>query len=190
VTTMFFRALSFAARRHRADTRKDSSRTPYVNHVIEVAACLACEGGVTDEAVLTAAVLHDTVEDTPTTLEELSDEFGPVVAELVREMTDDKSLPKHRRKALQVEHAPTASAGAKQIKIADKICNVRDVANNPAEGWPIERRVEYLDWAAEVVAGCRGVNPGLDASFDATIARAREVVTGGPDGGGPVSRVC
>ena len=173
---MFFRALSFAAERHRADTRKDSSRTPYVNHVIEVAACLACEGAVTDETLLTAAILHDTVEDTPTTLEELADVFGPGVAGLVREMTDDKSLPKQQRKVLQVEHAPAASPGAKQIKIADKICNVRDVATNPAEGWSVDRRADYLDWAEQVVAGCRGVNPALDAAFDGALARARATV--------------
>jgi (p)ppGpp synthase/HD superfamily hydrolase len=178
VTTMLFKALSFAARKHRGDTRKDSSRTPYVNHVIEVAACLACEGAVTDEALLTAAVLHDTVEDTPTTLEELSAEFGSDVAELVREMTDDKSLPKQRRKDLQVDHAPSASPRAKQLKIADKICNVRDVANNPAEGWALERRTDYLDWAEKVVAGCRGVNHRLDQAFDAAIARARDVLAG------------
>jgi len=176
VTTMFFRALSFAAQRHRADTRKDSSRTPYVNHVIEVAACLACEGDVTDERLLTAALLHDTVEDTPTTLEELETAFGLEVADLVREMTDDKSLPKSRRKVLQIEHAPSASPGAKQIKIADKICNVRDVAANPAEGWSSERRSDYLDWAEKVVAGCRGVNLRLDRAFDAALARARDVM--------------
>jgi guanosine-3',5'-bis(diphosphate) 3'-pyrophosphohydrolase len=175
---MFFRALRFAARKHRADTRKDSSRTPYVNHVIEVAACLACEGAVTDEALLTAAVLHDTVEDTPTTVEELAAEFGPDIAELVREMTDDKALPKQRRKELQIEHAPSASPRAKQLKIADKTCNIRDVVTNPAQGWSLERRTDYLDWAEKVVAGCRGVNAKLDHVFDTTLTWARGAVAG------------
>jgi len=171
--TTFFRALAFAASRHRAGTRKDSSRTPYVNHVIEVAALLACEVGVTDETLLAAAALHDTVEDTPTTVEELTIEFGPAVAGLVREMTDDKALPKERRKQLQIVHAPHQSPQAKQLKIADKICNIRDVVSNPAEGWSTERRLAYVNWAEAVVAGCRGVNPALDRLFDETAAHAR-----------------
>jgi len=174
----FFKALAFAASRHRAGTRKDSSRTPYVNHVIEVAALLACEGGIDDETLLAAAVLHDTVEDTPTTVEELAAEFGPKVAGLVAEMTDDKTLPKDRRKALQIEHAPHQSPEAKQLKIADKICNIRDVVSNPAEGWSVERRLAYVTWADAVVAGCRGVNPALDGLFDQTVGRARAALSG------------
>jgi len=167
------RALRFAANRHDGQTRKGAGGSPYVNHVIDVAAVLACEGGVTDTAMLAAAVLHDTVEDTPTTVEELAAAFGPDVAELVREMTDDKSLPKQRRKQLQIEHAPSASPRAKQLKIADKISNIRDVATHPAEDWSRGRRIEYLDWAESVVAGCRGVNPKLDTAFDAALDRAR-----------------
>ncbi|HET9371616.1 MAG TPA: HD domain-containing protein [Vicinamibacterales bacterium] len=173
MTHALLRALGFAARKHAGQTRKNAGKTPYLNHVIDVTAVLAIDGGVSDEALLVAAVLHDTVEDTETTLEELAGEFGAEVARLVGEMTDDKSLLKPERKRLQVRMAPSASAGAKQIKIADKICNVRDVADNPAAHWPIERRFDYLDWAAAVVAGCRGVNQRLDDAFDAALARAR-----------------
>jgi guanosine-3',5'-bis(diphosphate) 3'-pyrophosphohydrolase len=122
------RAASFAAHKHRDQRRKDVEASPYINHPIAVATVLAIEGGVTDEPILVAALLHDTVEDTATTFEELEQEFGRDVAELVREMTDDKSLDKDVRKQLQIAHAPAASSPAKQIKIADKICNIRDIS--------------------------------------------------------------
>ena len=93
---------------------------------------------------------------------------------LVREVTDDKSLAKAHRKQLQVEHAPGSSSRAKQLKIADKICNVRDIAVSPPANWPLQRRRDYLEWAEKVVAGCRGVNDRLDQAFDQAIAKARD----------------
>jgi hypothetical protein len=98
------------------------------------------------------------------------------VAALVREVTDDKSLPKAQRKQLQVEHAPGSSSRAKQLKIADKICNVRDIAVSPPANWPLQRRLEYLEWAEKAVAGCRGVSSQLEKAFDSAIAEARDVL--------------
>jgi guanosine-3',5'-bis(diphosphate) 3'-pyrophosphohydrolase len=137
---------------------------------------MAHEGGVNDESLLVAAVLHDTVEDTKTTFEELEAGFGAAVAGLVREMTDDKSLEKAERKRLQIVHAPHASPGAKQLKIADKICNIRDIIATPPVHWTIERRLEYLEWAAKVVAGCKGVNSKLDEAFDQVVEQGREAL--------------
>ena len=171
-----FTALSFAAEKHKQQRRKDAEAPPYVNHVIAVATTLAVEGGVTDEHTLMCALLHDTVEDTATTLAELAECFGREIAALVGEVTDDKLLVKAERKRLQVEHARTASAQAKQVKIADKICNVRDVADCPPAHWTLERRIEYLRWSEQVVAGCRGINPRLDRAFDETVALARQRV--------------
>lgn len=171
--TRLLEAASFAARKHRDQRRRDAEASPYINHPLAVARVLAAEGGVTDEELLVAALLHDTVEDTQTTCEELEREFGPVVAGLVVEVTDDKDLPKTVRKELQVRHAPRASDVAKQLKIADKICNVRDIASSPPASWSTQRRSEYLDWAARVVEGCRGVNPRLDRLFDEALAEAR-----------------
>lgn len=131
-------------------------------------------GGVCDDQVLAAAVLHDTVEDTETTPEELERHFGPAVRALVGEVTDDKKLPKAERKRLQVEHASSASHGAKLVKLADKICNVRDVTDDPPADWPVERRLEYVAWAEAVVAGCRGTNAALERLFDESARRARE----------------
>lgn len=170
------KAIAFAAEKHRHQTRKDAEESPYIIHPIAVATVLAVEGDVANDATLLAAILHDTVEDTDTTFAELEEHFGPEVTGLVRELTDDKSLKKDERKRLQVEHARESSPRAKQIKIADKISNVRDIAVSPPADWPLERRREYLTWSERVVAGCRGVNPKLDQAFDEAIGEARRAL--------------
>jgi GTP diphosphokinase / guanosine-3',5'-bis(diphosphate) 3'-diphosphatase len=120
--------------------------------------------------VIVSALLHDTVEDTDTTIEELCDKFGPDVARTVAEVTDDKSLPKEERKRLQVLRAGSISDAAKLVKLADKIGNLRDIAERPPVGWTPERRREYFQWARNVVAGLRGVNPTLERAFDEAYA--------------------
>jgi guanosine-3',5'-bis(diphosphate) 3'-pyrophosphohydrolase len=161
-----FAALHFAADKHRDQRRKGECASPYINHPIEVAELLARVGGVTDIALLQAAILHDTLEDTETTAQELERLFGSTVRHLVEEVSDDKSLPKEQRKRLQVKHAPTLSREARQIKLADKICNLRDLTNRPPPDWSAERRIAYLEWSEQVVAGCRGVNARLEKEFD------------------------
>lgn len=168
-------ALLFAARKHRDQRRKDAEASPYINHPIEVAELLA-RTGVEDLVTLRGAILHDTVEDTQTTAEEVESEFGPDVRAVVLEVTDDKSLPKQERKRLQVEHAPHLSPRAKQIKIADKISNVRAMAEEPPKDWSLDRKREYLDWADRVVAGCRGVNAALESIYDETMAEGRRAL--------------
>lgn len=166
-------AVLFAAEKHRKQRRKDTEETPYINHPIAVAELVARVGGVCDLAMLQAAILHDTIEDTETSPEELETRFGKEVRWLVQEMTDDKSLPKQERKQLQIEHAPHLSSAAKQIKIADKICNLSDISvTQPAE-WPLQRKLDYFDWAERVVAGCRGCNAGLDQHFDKVLGERR-----------------
>lgn len=169
-------AVHFAAVKHRDQRRKGEDASPYINHPIEVAMLLATEGGVSDEATLQAAVLHDTIEDTETTSEELRAAFGARVCGLVEEVSDDKTLAKERRKELQIEHSPHLSEHAKLIKLADKICNVRDVTTAPPD-WPLERRVAYLGWAEQVVAGLRGVSPALEKRFDETLAEGRRALS-------------
>jgi guanosine-3',5'-bis(diphosphate) 3'-pyrophosphohydrolase len=163
---LFVDAVAFAAEKHRNQRRKDEDASPYINHPIALAHVLAHEANVSDESVLIAAILHDTVEDTETTFEELKERFGLPIAETVAEVTDDKTLPKLKRKALQIEHAPHLSKRAKLVKLADKICNLRDVASSPPKDWPLQRRREYFDWAKQVVDGLRGVHPRLEAIFD------------------------
>ena len=166
------RALAFAADKHRRQRRKDAEASPYINHPIDLCNILVNEANVADPAVLCAAALHDTVEDTDTTLEELAAAFGPEVSALVAEVTDDKSLPKEVRKRLQEEHAPTASFGAQQVKLADKIANLRDLSARPPATWGIERKRAYFDWCKRVIDGVRGRHATLESLFDAAY-RAR-----------------
>lgn len=170
------RAAHFAADKHRDQRRKGVDASPYINHPIEVAELISRVGEVDDVAVLIAAILHDTVEDTQTTFDEIEREFGGEVRALVAEVTDDKALDKAERKRLQVEHSPHMSDGAKLIKLSDKICNVRDIAHSPPHDWDAERRGEYLQWASRVVAGCRGVNRALERRFDEALAQAERAL--------------
>jgi guanosine-3',5'-bis(diphosphate) 3'-pyrophosphohydrolase len=140
-------ASGFAAHKHRDQRRKGADASPYINHPIAVANVLANEAGITDPVILTAALLHDTIEDTDTTPKELETEFGPEIAAIVIEVTDDKSLPKLERKRLQIEHAAHLSTSAKLVKLADKICNVRDMRQSPPVDWSTERKTEYFTWA-------------------------------------------
>jgi GTP diphosphokinase / guanosine-3',5'-bis(diphosphate) 3'-diphosphatase len=160
-------AIGFAADKHRNQRRKDYEASPYINHPIALANVLANEAGVEDECVFIAAILHDTIEDTDTTVEELLLAFGKDVTDVVMEVTDDKSLPKADRKRLQIEHAPHLSGRAKLVKLADKICNLRDIANSPPADWSLERKQEYFDWAKAVVDGMGRVHPGMEGVFEA-----------------------
>ena len=123
-------------------------------------------GGVEQIDVLVAAILHDTLEDTETTLAELTHLFGERVSRIVSEVTDDKSLPKQVRKQQQIDHAPFISREAKLVKLGDKICNIEDVCAHPPTGWLQEQKQEYLDWAEQVIRGVRGTNMKLEAEFD------------------------
>jgi (p)ppGpp synthase/HD superfamily hydrolase len=166
-------AIEFAAHKHRFQRRKDPGEPAYINHPIRVARLLAEVGRVSSLATLQAAILHDTLEDTDTTFEELEEKFGSKAAGIVREVTDDKSLRKGERKRLQIERAPHLSRPAKQIKIGDKIANIMDVTYSPPKGWSKERRREYLTWSRRVVAGCRGANKELEAHYDRLLRRCR-----------------
>jgi GTP diphosphokinase / guanosine-3',5'-bis(diphosphate) 3'-diphosphatase len=168
-----FEALTYASKMHSKQRRKDNQDTPYINHPIDVARMLATTGGISDASTLAAAILHDTVEDTEATAEDIERLFGSKICKLVLECTDNKSLPKKERKRLQVVNAPHKSNSAKCIKMADKISNVRDISDCPPAFWTMGRMVEYLDWAEEVVAGLRNANAPLAELFDKTLETAR-----------------
>ncbi|MGZ8281886.1 MAG: HD domain-containing protein [Allosphingosinicella sp.] len=174
------KAACFAADRHRSQRRKDADASPYINHPLALAGILADEGGVTDASVLAAALLHDTVEDTETTLAEIEAEFGREIAAIVAEVTDDKSLPSVERKRLQIVRAASKSDGAKLVKLADKICNIRDIASTPPADWSVERKLNYYRWSREVVEGLRGINPMLEDLFDRSYQAGIHRI-GGPD---------
>ena len=166
-------AAEFAARRHTGMARKGRGNEPYINHLAEVANLLATVTGGRDAELIAAGWLHDTIEDTATTREELAEKFNERVADLVAEVTDDMRLPKSERRRLQIVESPGKSSSAKLIKIADKISNIRArIHHDPS---PEERAdlTDYVDWAEQVVAGCRGVNAALDQMFDDTVKLAR-----------------
>jgi guanosine-3',5'-bis(diphosphate) 3'-pyrophosphohydrolase len=175
--TLVTSACDFAARRHVNQRRKGVAGEPYINHLAEVARLLAeATGG--DAVLVAAAFLHDTLEDTETTYDEIEALFGADMAVLVGEVTDDKSLPKAERKRRQVEAAPHKSVRARLLKIADKTSNLRALAASPPAGWDMARMADYVDWAEKVVAGCRGLNASLEQAFDAAAVVAREAIAG------------
>ena len=168
---IILKALAFAAHKHRDQRRKNVESSPYINHPIELASILSNEGGFTSSDLICAALLHDTIEDTQTTAEELSELFGEKITQVVLEVSDDKMLPKEDRKRLQIEHADTLSDHAKLVKLADKICNLRDMAHSPPANWSLVRRREYFDWSKQVVDRLRGAHAELEALFDEAYAQ-------------------
>jgi (p)ppGpp synthase/HD superfamily hydrolase len=166
-------AADAAARWHVHQRRKGSAQEPYINHLLEVASLVTDATGGTEPNLVIAALLHDAVEDQGVAPETIANDFGKHVADIVMEVTDDKSLPKAERKRLQVEKAEAKSREAKLIKLADKISNVRAIANSPAPDWSPERRREYVDWAKNVVAGLRGTSPWLEDQFDDAARQAQ-----------------
>lgn len=171
---LLVRAIAFASEKHSSQRRKDAAKSPYINHPIALVDVLANEGNVTDIQILCAAALHDTIEDTATTADELKSIFGEKITSIVLELTDDKSLPKHVRKEKQIEHAPHCSPEAKVVKIADMICNLRNILAAPPTDWSVERKQGYFDWAAKVVDGVRGTNSELELLFD-TLCKTKKI---------------
>ena len=170
----FTRASCFAAQKHRLQTRKGIEAQPYINHPLDVANILAETASITDIDILCAAVLHDTIEDTKTSPDELQDIFGPRVAGIVLEVTDDKSQEKQVRKQACIDHAPYLSAGAKLVKMADLISNMRDIISTPPVNWLNQDKATYFNWAFKVIVGLRGINDRLEGQLlPLEIERAR-----------------
>ena len=173
---LILKAAHFAAYKHRKQSRKDEERTPYINHPISVAKIISEIGNVEDPEVLAAALLHDTIEDTKTTPEELIDNFGERVCSLVQEVTDDKNLPKLERKQRQIDHAKEISEGAALIKLGDKISNVTDITNTPPTDWDSNRRLDYFEWAEKVINNCPRVNESLENHFANVVRKGKKLI--------------
>ncbi len=164
--TVLIKSVSFAALKHKDQRRKDANASPYINHPIALASVLREEGDICDPNVIAAALLHDTIEDTETSYDELRGQFGDEIADTVLEVTDTKWLEKSSRKRLQISKAGNASEAARLVKLADKICNLRDMIASPPADWSAERKREYFNWAKEVVDQVRGTNAKLERRFD------------------------
>lgn len=165
-------AAVFAAEKHQGDVRKNNQRSPYITHPLLVAQAIVEIGEIQETAILAAAILHDTIEDTKTTREEIRERFGDEILSIVLEVTDDKTLPKMVRKRLQVAHAAELSYEARIVKLGDKLINCRDILNDPPDYWPLKRRQDYIQWGADVIFRIRGTNPKLEEAFDQVMARA------------------
>ena len=174
--TLVLKAVKFAAQKHRDQRRKDQESSPYIIHPISVALVMAEVGGIDDPEFLAAALLHDTLEDTNTSPDELETEFGQRVRKLVEEVTDDKSLPREERKNKQIENAARLSDGAALIKLGDKISNVQDVIHSPPSNWNVLRRRRYLAWAEAVINNCPRVNTPLENRFSSILFQGRQVL--------------
>jgi len=173
---LILKAAHFAAQKHRDQRRKDEDASPYINHPISVAKIISEIGYVADSEVLAAALLHDTIEDTKTTPEELIDNFGERVCSLVQEVTDDKNLPKLERKQRQIDHAKEISEGAALIKLGDKISNVTDITNTPPTDWDSNRRLDYFEWAEKVINNCPRVNESLENHFAEVVRKGKKLI--------------
>ena len=170
--TKIIEAIAFAAERHKYQTRKGISKIPYINHPILVAKLLS-DFGEEDRDLIISALLHDVIEDTTNNEKEIKEmsglileKFGEDVLLTVLEVSDNKNLPVDERKRLQVIHTPSLTDRAKKLKIADKICNILDIKNDPPEDWTLQRKLKYLDWAKQAVNGAKGLNKKLDQYFD------------------------
>ena len=167
-------AACFAAQKHSAQRRKGSTAEPYINHLLEVAELLVRTADELDTSLILAALLHDTIEDAGVTREELAARFGEDVAALVAEVSDDKSLPKQTRKALQIENAPRKSPRAQALGTADKISNLRSIVSSPPADWSFERKVEYVRWSRQVVGRFADLDGRMAGEFQETIAQLQE----------------
>lgn len=172
---VYLDAYRFAEVRHLGQTRKDESRTPYIQHPLAVVSVLVNVGAVRDVDVLAAALLHDVIEDTETRPDEMRQRFGTRITRIVEEVSDDKRLPKIARKYLQVRGAPYLSPAARLVKLGDKICNLVDILESPPKGWDLKRKEQYFDWAKDVVDGLRGSSAPLEARFDEIYQRKSEL---------------
>jgi guanosine-3',5'-bis(diphosphate) 3'-pyrophosphohydrolase len=169
-----FSAAQFAADKHASQRRKGKLGEPYINHLIEVAQLVSGALEEPDTNLVIAALLHDSIEDVGVTRDELVQRFGSDVADLVAEVTDDKSLPEGERKRLQVENARKKSVRAQMIKLADKISNLRSILSSPPVDWDFQRKQEYFERAKKVVDGLTAPNPVLQAEFQSTLQKFDE----------------
>lgn len=166
-------AAVYAATKHQYQRRAGYDKLPYMNHLLKVTEALIRIGEERDEALLLAAVLHDVLEDTDATYEELARRFGQEAADIVLELTDDMAIPYMERKWLQVERARQLSKKARMIRIVDKSTNIRDILSYPLD-WPLEKKKNYLDNSIQVVSRIRGANLRLDTWFDETVDWAKK----------------
>ncbi|MFC0220732.1 HD domain-containing protein [Pseudochelatococcus lubricantis] len=170
------RALVYAAEAHANQRRKGAAQEPYINHLIEVLDLVARATGGEDGELLIAALLHDVVEDTPISAEELAAAFGARVARIVIENSDDMTLPKDERRRQRIAAMAHKSPEARIVKTADVISNLRAIAVSPPAGWAMDRRLGYLEGCRQLIDAGRGANAVIETLFDQTAADAERAI--------------
>ena len=171
---LVLKATQFAALKH-CDQRRKDGKTPYIIHPISVAMILSEIGSIEDPEILSAALLHDTLEDTDTSVHELDKNFGSRVRIIVEELTDNDMLTFSQSKQMQIDNAPYLSKDATLVRIADKISNVSDVIENPPPEWNQKRCNKYVDWAEAVMNNCQKVNQDLENHFFELLTEYRKL---------------
>ena len=171
---LVLKASQFAALKH-CDQRRKDGKTPYIIHPISVAMILSEIGSIEDLEILSAALLHDTLEDTDTSVHELDKNFGSRVRIIVEELTDNDMLTFSQRKQMQIDNALYLSKDATLVRIADKISNVYDVIENPPPAWNQKRCNKYVDWAEAVMNNCQKVNQDLENHFFELLTEYRKL---------------
>jgi guanosine-3',5'-bis(diphosphate) 3'-pyrophosphohydrolase len=167
-------ALDFAAERHSAQRRKGPDAAPYVNHLIEDATLVANVGQIDDVEVLIAAVLHDVLEDTPTTADEVTARFGARVCQFVQALSDDKSLPRKRRRQITLQELPETEELVKVIKLADLASNIKLLPPT----WSDDRKREYLEWSEHAATICGSACQALAEVYWQRAGATRAVLEG------------
>jgi guanosine-3',5'-bis(diphosphate) 3'-pyrophosphohydrolase len=160
-----FEALEFAAYKHRRQKRKGAIGIPYINHPIEVAGMLVRSMNEPSKELIIAALLHDTMEDTDVSNEEIEEKFGKQISDIVSEVTDNMSLPSEKRRKIQIEKAHSLSYEARCIKITDKTCNIHDMLYTKVM-WSRKRKINYIIWAKNIVEQIQGTHNDLESAFN------------------------
>ena len=165
---MISEAMEFAAKAHEGQFRK-GTRRPYIVHPREVSAIVSTM--TDDEEIISAAVLHDTIEDCAgVTREMLERQFGPRVAEMVAQESEDKSLTWEERKGETIRRLRTAPREVQMIGLADKLSNMRDIDRDyPVEGESLWLRFRMQSRLA-LAWYYKGVRDALREAFEGTEA--------------------
>ncbi|MFZ9848658.1 MAG: HD domain-containing protein [Flavobacteriales bacterium] len=162
---LLFKALNYSAEQHKAQRRKGMESVPYINHPIKVTNIITQFIPDASDDLICAAILHDVVEDTDATIDDIKNKFGDAIASIVQEVTDDKSISKAESRRKQIENAPKLSYNAKIIRVCDKISNVRDICGENIPDWDYKTKIEYLNWAEQVVYALDKFHEELQFAF-------------------------
>lgn len=173
------RAFAFAEHAHRGQMRKAGRNqpAPYITHPVEVARFLHTHCASPSPSLLALALLHDTVEDTPVTLDRIEARFGAELAALVELSTDPPGMDRPDRRARQVAELALAPPEVRLLRIADKAANLGSVMADPPRGWSAERQQGYLDFARAIFQVARGLDADLDAAFEQVAAEAQNIIS-------------